>query len=57
VYYDALLAQFDHAAEEGFLKPLHRGIVIADPDPATLVDRLLELELPVVDKWIDRTQA
>jgi uncharacterized protein (TIGR00730 family) len=56
-YYDPLLSLFDHAVTEGFLKPLHRGIVIADADPATLVNRLLGLELPVVDKWIDRTQV
>ena len=41
-YYDPLLALFDHAAAEGFLRPVHRGMVIADSDPESLIVRLLE---------------
>jgi uncharacterized protein (TIGR00730 family) len=55
-YYDALLAQFDHAAAERFVKPTHRGMVIADTDPAILVDRLLAAHLPSVDKWMSPTE-
>jgi uncharacterized protein (TIGR00730 family) len=54
-YYDALLALFDHAMTEQFLKPAHRTLVISDTAPDRLVARLFEYEMPVVDKWPDRT--
>src|SRR5580692_9404991 len=53
-YYDTLLALFDHAMTEQFLKPAHRGLVISDTAPETLVPRLFAYEMPVVDKWPDR---
>lgn len=56
-YYDHLLALFDHAAAEQFLKPVHRRMVISDSDPASLIVRLLECEVPVTDKWINLKQS
>lgn len=56
-YYDHLLALFDHAVSEQFLKPVHRGIVIAGDAPGTLIARLLEYEAPVVDKWLEREET
>jgi uncharacterized protein (TIGR00730 family) len=53
-YYDRLLAFLDHAVTQEFLKPAHRGIVISDTSPKSLVDRLLEFEMPQIDKWISR---
>ena len=55
-YYDHLLAFFDHAVGEQFLKPANRTMVIADVDPGRLVERLLENDVPIVDKWINRQQ-
>jgi hypothetical protein len=52
-YYDALLALFDHAAAERFLKPVHRQMVISESDPESLIARLLEYQPPVADKWMD----
>jgi uncharacterized protein (TIGR00730 family) len=52
-YFDHLLALFDHAVTERFLRPIHRGIVIAGSDPESLITQLLQYEPPVVDKWID----
>jgi hypothetical protein len=40
-YYDALLTMFDHATSEGFVKRAHRAMLIDDPDPQSLVDRLI----------------
>ncbi len=54
-YYDALLALFDHAVAEQFLKPAHRSVVISDTDPEALVARLFTYQMPVVDKWPERT--
>src|ERR1700734_694305 len=56
-YYDHLLRLFDHAVAEQFLKPAHREMVVADSDPESLLNRLLEHEVPQVDKWIGRAQA
>ena len=51
-FYDPLLAFFDHALAEGFLKPAHRGLVLADTNPLSLIDRLSRTEVPLVEKWI-----
>jgi uncharacterized protein (TIGR00730 family) len=56
-YYDPLLALFDHAVTERFLKPAHRRIVISDSRPESLVSRLLEFQVPAIDKWIDLKQT
>ena len=56
-YYDPLLALFDRAVAEQFVKPAHRGIVIADSCPESLVARLLEYEPTAVEKWIDLKEA
>jgi uncharacterized protein (TIGR00730 family) len=56
-YYDHLLALFDHAVAEQFLKPVHRSIVIAGDEPGKLIARLLDYEAPVVDKWLDRDET
>jgi uncharacterized protein (TIGR00730 family) len=43
-YFDHLLAFLRHAADEGFIRPQHRGLLLVDPTPALLVNRILELE-------------
>ena len=39
-FYDPLLALVDRAVTDGFIKPENRGIVIADREQASLLDRL-----------------
>src|SRR5437588_9121508 len=39
-FFEPLLAHLTRAASDGFLRPEHRDIVIADSDPATLLDRM-----------------
>ncbi len=56
-YYDSLLALFEHAVAEQFLKPAHRQMVLSDSSAELLVDRLLKYELPVVSKWIGWQQT
>src|SRR5689334_10444645 len=53
-YYDAFLAQADRAVDDGFLRPEHRELLLADADPARLLDRLQAYEVPVLEKWVDR---
>ena len=56
-YYDHLLQMFDHAVAEQFVKPVHRGMFIADAAPETLVERLLVYQAPLVDKWLGRSET
>jgi uncharacterized protein (TIGR00730 family) len=56
-YYDALADFLDHAVEEAFLKPEHRGILTVASDPAELLDRLAAFEPPTVGKWLEREQS
>lgn len=41
-YFDHLLAFLRHAADEGFIRPQHRGLLMVDSSPARLVTRILD---------------
>ncbi len=50
-YYDALIQQFHHAVQEGFVKAAHQEAFIVESEPARLMDRLADF-IPVrVSKW------
>jgi uncharacterized protein (TIGR00730 family) len=49
-YFRSLLAYLDHAAEEGFLAPEHRAMLVVHDDPGTLLDLLAERPAPP-DRW------
>ena len=55
-YYDALLSLADRAAEDGFILPAHRDLLLVDDQAERLLDRLQEFEVPYVPKWVDRTE-
>jgi len=56
-YFDPLLAFFDHAQAERFLRSEHRAMVLVDSDPSRLVDRLAAFQPPDLDKWIRPDEA
>jgi hypothetical protein len=56
-YFDRFLATLDHAAAEGFLKPLHRGLVLVGRDPDDLLAQFERFEPLPVEKWITPEQA
>jgi uncharacterized protein (TIGR00730 family) len=56
-YYDTLIALFDHAVAERFVRPEHRALVLEDTDPERLLDRLATAHVPALDKWLDRDQT
>jgi uncharacterized protein (TIGR00730 family) len=56
-FYAPLLALFDHAVSEGFVRPEHRAIVLEDDDPAALIERLRSYRPPRVEKWIGRGET
>ena len=41
-YYDSLVALFDRAVADGFVRAENRGIVVSEDDPETLIRRLVE---------------
>lgn len=53
-YWRPLVAFFDHAVEEGFLRPEHRAILLVETDPDLLLDRLAAWKGPAAERWIDR---
>jgi uncharacterized protein (TIGR00730 family) len=51
-FYDPMRAMLERATREGFLKPEHRDMIVLDPDPCILLDRLMTWEPASVTKWI-----
>lgn len=50
-YYDPLLEMFSRAVEKGFLKPVHRDMVLVDTDAKRLLDRIEAARPRHVAKW------
>jgi uncharacterized protein (TIGR00730 family) len=52
-FYSGLSAFLDHMVAEGFLHERHRGVLLSDAEPGSLLDRLGAFEPPDVHKWLD----
>lgn len=55
-YYDSFLQFFDTATTEGFVQPQYRALVLADTDPARLLDRMAAYQPPQTVKWMKDEQ-
>jgi predicted Rossmann-fold nucleotide-binding protein len=53
-FYTPLLAMFDHAVEEQFLKPENRALGLVRESPAELLQALEEWRPVWFEKWMDR---
>ncbi|HEX8363038.1 MAG TPA: TIGR00730 family Rossman fold protein [Longimicrobium sp.] len=51
-YFRALLALFDHAVAEGFVRPAHRALVLEATTPEVLLERMAAFRAPSTEKWI-----
>jgi uncharacterized protein (TIGR00730 family) len=51
-FYDPLLAMFDKAVEEGFLRPQNRAMALADDDIERLLAAMADYQPEPVSKWI-----
>ena len=52
-FYDGLLALVDHAVDEGFVPPEHRGLILEAAEPEALLDLVVGYEPPPpVVKWL-----
>lgn len=56
-FFDPLLAMFDHATQEGFIRPDHRAMLRVAMEPAALLDAMEAYHAPVVEKWITRSDV
>lgn len=52
-FYGTLAAFLDHARAEGFIRAVHREMVLFDTDPGDLLDRMEAWRAPATPKWID----
>ena len=52
-YFDRFREYLLHAEEEGFLKPVHREMLMVETEPAALLDRFAAYQAPTVAKWRD----
>lgn len=51
-FYDKLADFLDDVVERGFVKPIHRAMLIVNDEPAALIDAIRAYEPPKVEKWI-----
>lgn len=54
-FYRPLIAFLDGVVAAGFVKPVHRGMLLTDDDPATLIARMAAHQTPAEPKWIGDT--
>jgi uncharacterized protein (TIGR00730 family) len=52
-YYRGLVAFFDHAMAEGFLRSTSRSMLVVESDPERIIERLRAYEPPAVQQWMD----
>ncbi|KJH69494.1 LOG family protein [Aliterella atlantica] len=55
-YYDNLIAMFDRAVSEQFLRQENRQLVLEERDPVRLLDLLANYQPIVVQKWIEPSE-
>jgi uncharacterized protein (TIGR00730 family) len=51
-YYEPLLQLLDRGVDESFIRPQHRGLVLAGTDPARLLERMRRFVPPTTEAWI-----
>ena len=52
-YFDPLLSFLDRAVDEGFVRQVHREMVIVESDPEALLDKFSQYDPPRVVKWLN----
>lgn len=56
-YYDGLLEFLDKTVAERFVRPAHRGMILASPAADDLLDRMAQYRPPVLAKWMEREET
>jgi uncharacterized protein (TIGR00730 family) len=52
-YFDLLLGFLDHAVQERFVKQVHRDLLLMETDCELLLQRMIDYQPAVTDKWLD----
>lgn len=55
-YYDHLIAQFDFANQQNFIRDEHRLLVLVDSEIESLYEKMKNYQPPFVEKWIDKDE-
>ncbi|HUP42286.1 MAG TPA: TIGR00730 family Rossman fold protein [Thermoanaerobaculia bacterium] len=55
-FFDPLIAFFDRATAEGFIRPEHRVMLLVTESPEELLDAFAAYRPPEVPKWIDEAE-
>ncbi|ASK33061.1 LOG family protein [Alloalcanivorax mobilis] len=53
-YYDGLIRFLDHAADEQFLRPWHRDMLLVEEQPARLLERMADYQKPQAKTWVKK---
>jgi hypothetical protein len=56
-FYDHLIALFDNAEAQGFIRDEHRGLVLVECEIGRLYEKMQKYEPPVIEKWIDKSST
>jgi len=56
-FFDGLIQFLQHLVQQGFLKPEHAALLLADSDPVLLVQKLQEFEIAPGVSWLSRRAA
>jgi uncharacterized protein (TIGR00730 family) len=56
-YFAGLLAFLDHMADERFLRPVHRAMLLVESEPERLLAGFRAYQPPALTKWIDRGET
>ncbi len=56
-FYDGLITFLQHMVTQGFLRPEHAALMLQDPDPAGLLEKMRAPAPEGKTKWLDRASA
>ncbi len=56
-FFDPFVGFLEHAAQQGFIKPLHLEMLLCDRDPTALLARMQAFQPVYSDKWARRPAA
>ena len=56
-FYEPLLALFDHMVSEGFAKASHRALILSSDEPAAIIEQLVTVQPPLMDKYVDKSDV
>lgn len=56
-YYDKLMNFLNEVVEEGFLKGIHKEMLITESTPAEIIEAFKIYEAPTANKWVEKLAA